>query len=192
LAKKGIGCVIVNYRLSPQVKHPVHINDIAKAFFWIDNNIKNYDGDPNRIYIMGHSAGAQLAALLATNDQYLLDTNTSKTKIKGVIAISGIYDFNILSLKFSGLDYIFPTEKDRAEASPIRHIKHDTPSFLIFYAQNDYTTLDIQAKDMHAALRKAGCVSFLYMIPDKNHITILFDICDCESQASKNVINYVK
>lgn len=190
--KKGIGCVVINYRLSPQVKHPSHIEDVAKAFAWVNNNISRYGGDSERIYVMGHSAGAHLAALLATNDQYLLSHNLCKTRIKGVVVVSGMYNFNSLVLRWAGLNYIFPTEVDRAAASPIRHIKPDSPSFLVLYAQKDLTTFEGQAKNFHETLQKTGCKSSLLMVSNKDHFTILFDICDQQSKSSKTVIGYIK
>jgi acetyl esterase/lipase len=65
-ASRGIGMVIINYRLSPKVQHPAHIQDVAKAFAWTCNNIGHYGGLADQIFCCGHSAGGHLVALLAT------------------------------------------------------------------------------------------------------------------------------
>jgi acetyl esterase/lipase len=95
-ARHGMVGVMVNYRLSPTVKHPEHVKDIARAFAWVRQNIQKHGGDPDRIYLAGHSAGGHLVALLATDPQYLKDPalklqDRDRAAIRGVIAISGVY-----------------------------------------------------------------------------------------------------
>jgi dipeptidyl aminopeptidase/acylaminoacyl peptidase len=103
-----------------------------------------------------------------------------------------VYDFDIVSIKWAGLEHIFTDKKDRESASPIRHISKNTPQFLLFYAENDYFTLDSQAIDMHNCLRTNGVRSVLWQVPKRDHETILFDICDPDSKTSKNIIGFVK
>ena len=91
LASRGIGAVLPNYRLSPGVKHPEHIKDVARAFAWTHKNIGKYGGNPGRLYVAGHSAGAHLVALLATDESYLRAEGLKTADIKGVIAVSGVY-----------------------------------------------------------------------------------------------------
>ncbi len=90
-AKHGIGTVVVNYRLSPGVKHPAHVQDVAKAFAWTHRNIARYGGRPDRLFLCGHSSGGHLAALLATNPKYLEAERLAIGNIRGVIAVSGVY-----------------------------------------------------------------------------------------------------
>src|SRR5438876_3974931 len=71
LAGHGVGVVLPNYRLSPWVKHPAHVKDAARAVAWTRKNVGKYGGDANRLFVGGHSAGGHLAALLATDEQYL-------------------------------------------------------------------------------------------------------------------------
>lgn len=91
LASQGIGAVLPNYRLSPAVKHPEHIKDLARAFAWTKHNIKDYGGDPNQVFLVGHSAGGHLVALLATDEQYLKAHGCHASDIRGVVGISGVY-----------------------------------------------------------------------------------------------------
>jgi acetyl esterase/lipase len=91
LASQGVGVVLPNYRLSPAVKHPEHVKDVARAAAWTRDNVGKYGGDPRRIYLMGHSAGGHLVALLATDESYLKAEGMKATDFKGVVAVSGVY-----------------------------------------------------------------------------------------------------
>ncbi len=91
LASRGIGAVLPNYRLSPAVKHPAHVQDVARALAWTRANIAAYGGRPDQIFLAGHSAGGHLVALLATDESYLKAEGLRTTDIKGVIALSGVY-----------------------------------------------------------------------------------------------------
>ncbi len=91
LARQGIGAVLPNYRLSPGVKHPEHAKDVARAVAWTKNNIAKQGGDPRRLYLVGHSAGGHLVALLATDESYLRAEGCTIDDIKGVVGVSGVY-----------------------------------------------------------------------------------------------------
>ncbi len=96
LAQHGTVAVMVNYRLSPAVRHPEHVKDLARAYAWTRRHIQEYGGDPERIFLSGHSAGGHLAALLATDDTYWKDpqlglTEADRAALRGVIAASGVY-----------------------------------------------------------------------------------------------------
>jgi acetyl esterase/lipase len=91
LASQGIGAVLPNYRLSPGVKHPEHIKDLARAFAWTRNHIAEHGGRTDEIFLMGHSAGGHLVALLAADEKYLKAEGCRGADIKGVIGLSGVY-----------------------------------------------------------------------------------------------------
>lgn len=91
LASQGIGAVLPNYRLSPAVKHPAHVQDVARALAWTRSHIADYGGDRDHIFLAGHSAGGHLVALLTTDEKYLKAEGLSSADVKGVIAISGVY-----------------------------------------------------------------------------------------------------
>jgi acetyl esterase/lipase len=91
LASRGVGVVMPNYRLSPGVKHPEHIKDVARAVAWTNANIAKHGGDPAKLIVMGHSAGGHLVSLLATDEQYLKAERLSAADLRGVIAVSGVY-----------------------------------------------------------------------------------------------------
>lgn len=91
LAGRGIGVVLPNYRLSPQVKHPEHVKDVARAVAWVHHHIAEHGGNPERIFLIGHSAGGHLVSLLATDERYLKAEGVNADIIRGVVGVSGVY-----------------------------------------------------------------------------------------------------
>jgi acetyl esterase/lipase len=88
-ADKGFVFTSTNYRLLPEVVLSDIVRDVAKSVRWVHDNIAKHGGDPNRIFLMGWSAGAQLAALLCTDDRYLKAEGLSLTMVKGCVAVDG-------------------------------------------------------------------------------------------------------
>ncbi len=91
LARQGVGVAAVSYRLSPEVKHPAQVQDAARAVAWVSKNIGKHGGQADQLFIGGHSAGALLAALLASDEQYLKAEGLSLKEVRGVVALSGGY-----------------------------------------------------------------------------------------------------
>ncbi|HZU34741.1 MAG TPA: alpha/beta hydrolase [Gemmataceae bacterium] len=134
-ARHGIGVVMTNYRLSPQVHFPVHEEDVARAFAWTVQNIGKYHGRADQIFALGHSAGGQIVALLGTDESYLKARGLSFRNLKGVICCSGVYE---IPADNSFFDKSFTTDpKLRRRASPLDCIKEGDPPFLLFCADHD-------------------------------------------------------
>jgi acetyl esterase/lipase len=91
LASRGVAAALPNYRLSPWVKHPEHVKDVARAVRWTRDHIAERGGDHGQLYLLGHSAGGHLVSLLATDEQYLCGEGMSVRDVKGVVTVSGVY-----------------------------------------------------------------------------------------------------
>ena len=102
-AGRGLGVVMPSYRLSPAVKHPEHVKDVARAFAWTVRHIGEYGGDDRNLFLLGHSAGGHLVALLATDPSYLRAEGLSPAGIRGVIAVSGVYRIPVLNFRLPGV-----------------------------------------------------------------------------------------
>jgi len=166
LARAGIGVAIPSYRLMPQNPHPAQIEDVAAAFAWVAQNISQHGGDPSRIYLAGHSAGAHLAALLALDEKYLGKFGLPRTSIHGVIAMSGIYSVDKLDT------FLVASDKgDKHDASPVAHAHSGAPPFLISYCQWDYFGLPKQARDFTLTLKKNFVATEILYVPGENHIS---------------------
>lgn len=188
LARQGIGVAAISYRLSPAVKHPEHIRDVAAAFAWVHKNIKKYGGDPQNLFISGHSAGGHLAALLATNDDYLEACGLSRKDIRGAIPISGVYE-----IKPGGKTDIFPEgAEQRKEASPLSHVDEECPPFLILYAEKDGTGFDRMAQRLCAALKQAKVAATCREIADRNHGSIVSSIDSPDDPTAQAIIAFIR
>ena len=190
LANDGIGCVICNYRLSPAVKHPGHIEDVAKAFAWTAENIAKYGGAKDKLFLCGHSAGGHLVSLLVTDPQYLKAEKHTAAEIKGVAALSGVYQIVHTEAVFQG-----PFGKDEkvcTAASPLTHVAGKHPPFLIAYADNDFPHLDEMADNMTAALKKANSPVELIKCKDRNHITIIVQFVNDTDPLNKSFRDFVQ
>ena len=136
-AENGIVMVGVNYRLSPDFKHPAHVQDVANAIYWVNKNIRKFGGNPNQISLLGHSAGAHLAALVATNPIYLESYSLSPKNIVNVFPIdTASFDLTQPNSRMVGrmVDSAFGKDIDiLRDASPNWNIAADRtyPAFII-------------------------------------------------------------
>lgn len=188
-AQHGVGTVVTNYRLSPKVQHPCHVEDVARAFAWTCRNISKYGGDPERIFVCGHSAGGHLAALLATDPTYLEKEKCSLRQIRGVIPMSGV--FNLPPGRLFESVFTADAEK-RAKAMPLNHVKGDHPPFLIIYAERDYPTCDRTSKEFCNALKRCQCQAELVEIKDRDHLTIIAAATNAEDPAAKAILRFIE
>ncbi len=191
LAKQGVGVVVTNYRLSPGVKHPEHIKDVARAFAWTYKNIEKYGGRPDQIFVGGHSAGGHLSALLVVDDTYLKAEGLSPAKIKGVIPISGVYDLS--GIPDGMMQVIFGKDEEvRKKASPMVHVKGDLPPFLILYADKDLPGCDKdQAEKFAKALNDKGTKATTLEIKDSNHYLIILNTAAGKGEAPKAILDFI-
>lgn len=175
---KGFILVCPNYRLSPAVQHPVHANDVAEAVRYVYDHAPKWKGDPSRIYLSGHSAGAHLAALVAIDGTYLEKVGLSTRAIRGVVAIDGGgYDIPALHDRPRGLSEVhrmaFSDSIDKQkQASPITHVAPGkyTPPFLFLQASG--LVMREHAKRLSDKLRGASVHTVYAAFDEKTHRTI--------------------
>lgn len=128
LKNKGIAIVAVNYRLSPKAKNPSYIEDAAESVAWVFNNIASYGGNPQDIYVSGHSAGGYLALMVGMDKSYLNKYNIDANRIKGLIPISGQTNTHYTLKKERGLPFEIPYIDNYA---PLAHARKDIPPTLL-------------------------------------------------------------
>jgi len=136
LAAQGLVVVIPDYRLHPAVEFPAFMNDAAEAVTWTRANAAQFGGDPDRLFLMGHSAGAQIATLLSMDPEYLLSVSASPAEhsICGVIGLAGPYDF--LPLR-GDLQAVFGPEANWPKSQPINYVSADAPPMLLLTGTSD-------------------------------------------------------
>ena len=194
VAAQEVGVAVINYRLSPEVMHPEHARDVARAVAWLYRNSAKYGWSPRRIYLVGHSAGAHLASLVAVEPTYLKELGLTPNIIKGVVAISGVYDLTLGGVTAKMIyEPIFGSDPQvLTEASPALDVTRKSPPFLVLYAQNDLPSLDVQARRFTTALKQAGVPVRTAMIPDRDHISIITGLAREGDPARKMVMDFVK
>jgi len=196
----GFIFVSINYRLSPEVTHPAHAQDCGAAIAWVSKNIAEHGGDPKRIYIMGHSAGAHLAALVSTDETYLKEAGASLSAIRGAIVLDG-GGYDIPKMVNSG-ELFAQGRYERAfgeslstwqNASPVKHVAKgkSIPPFLIVHAGKRVAS-ELQAIGLRAALEAAEVKVTQYNDPGKNHLTINSDIGAQNDATSKIILDFLE
>ena len=198
--QEGFVFVSVNYRLSPAVQHPVHVQDVAKAVAWVHSHVQTYGGDPEQVFIMGHSSGAQLAALVATDERYLKAAGGSLHMLCGAIGLDGGgYDIpRIVASGEPGAEdrYAIAFGKDSTalrDASAISHVEKGKgiPSFLLIHAGQRAASRQ-QAEAMAARLREANVRAEVFHAPDKTHESLNKDLGLPADEPTKRVLDFLK
>ncbi len=188
----------INYRLLPSGAHPVNVQDVARALAWIHRQIARYGGSPDRIFVIGHSAGAQLSALLATDERYLAAEGEKLAILKGVVLLdSNAYDIPRLMphLADDGNVYVTAFGKQQSplwqDASPVTHVAagKGIPPFLVVHANNDPSRAE-QAESMARALRAAGIRADLLDIPERDHGSLCDQIGTTGDRATAVILDF--
>lgn len=188
-AKEGVCFVAPSYRLAPKNPHPAQIEDVAAAFAWTVKNVARYGGNPKRIYVAGHSAGGHLVGLLSLDPRWLKVHGLTPSVMRGVIAMSGVYDLLI----GDAADNVFGRDPaGRRDASPMTFVRKPVPPFLVTYCQWDYMMLPGQAIQFHAALRQAGAKAELLYVPGENHISEVISMTHDRDRSVEAILGFVK
>ena len=138
LLKKGIIVVTVNYRMHPKVKHPEYIEDAAAAVAWTFNNIADFNGDPKKIFVTGHSAGGYLASMVGFDKHYLNKHGINADDIAGLIPFSGHTITHFTVRKEMGIE---GTQPIIDEYAPLFHVRNDAPPTLLITGNRELELL---------------------------------------------------
>ncbi|MDC7807651.1 alpha/beta hydrolase [Luteimonas sp BLCC-B24] len=165
LAENGVVAIVADYRTWPTAGFPAFMEDAARAVRWTLDHATEHGGDPQRIHVAGHSAGAQIAALIGTDARYLAAVDARPQQLAGVIGLSGPYDF-VISGK---LEEIFGPRSQWPEAMAVRFVDGDEPPFLLIHGDRDRTVDVGNSRKLEFALRRAGVETRLLVLPGGNH-----------------------
>jgi arylformamidase len=168
VTRSGAIAVIVDYSLMPAVRMNVLIDQVRRAKQWVTNNIEPYGGDPHRLTISGHSAGAHLAT-------FLFHHPAATPQVKAALLLGGIYDLNPLLTSFLAAE-IGITDEEAASFSPLKH-KHD-PSCVVTVAVGAQETSPFheQAGKFAALLERQNVSVSLQSIQEANHMSSVRDL----------------
>lgn len=204
---KGFVFVAMNYRLLPNVDMGTIVRDVAQAVGWVHAHAKDHGGDPNRLLIMGHSAGAQLAALLCTDDRYLTGVGVPLTVVKGCVPVDGdtfdvpaIIETAETRRRVHGLPQAKFGHREKFGNDPAKHkdfsaVTHvasgkSIPPFLILHVA-DHPDTTAQAQRLGNALKSANVSATLVGARDTTHSKINENLGRPDDPTTKALFEFV-
>ncbi|QZD86980.1 alpha/beta hydrolase [Qipengyuania psychrotolerans] len=167
MAAQGYVVVLGGYRLNEAGRYPAMLQDTAATVAWVHENIAGHGGDPGRIVLSGHSAGAYNAVQVALEDRWLEEAGAPSGAVRGVVGLSGPYDF-----------YPFDTDRSRAafgsvgagaESQPVAHTSADAPPMLLVHGEADTVVKIRNSQALAAQLQEAGASVETLYLPGKTH-----------------------
>jgi len=200
-AARGIGVAVINYRLQPTVSWREQVEDVAAATVWIHAHIAEYGGSPNRIFLGGHSAGAQLACHVALDPGPLAVYGLSPSIVDGVISVSGagldLVDQKTYELGAKRAYYADrfgnkgPREIWQQEASPVTYVTSNAPPFLILYAAGESKALQRQSQRLSEVLEREQVPYRLVVVPGQSHARMVLTLSRPDRTSADAILDFI-
>ena len=171
LAAKGYFVVIPDYRLYPDVVFPEFVNDGAMATAYILERVREITGHDADVFLMGHSAGAHIAMLVAMDDRYLARNGHLTDRLAGIIGLAGPYDF--LPIESARLQKIFPTSQAQRASQPIHFVDSNDPPVFLGHGDQDRRVWLKNSVNMAATIKQQGNAVTFKVYPGLSHTGIM-------------------
>jgi acetyl esterase/lipase len=172
LASRGIVTIIPDYRVYPEVRYPAFLRDNALAVAFAKRHAADWGGAPDRLFLIGHSAGAYNAAMLALDRRWLGEVGLDSSRdLAGVVGLAGPYDF--LPLRDATLKIIFGPENQRPDTQPINHVEGHAAAMLLLAGDRDGTVDPGNSTRLAAAIRARGGTVSARLYPRQGHVSLL-------------------
>jgi acetyl esterase/lipase len=167
LASRGFLAVIPDYRLYPRALYPAFLQDGALAVRWVTEHAAQFGGDPRRIVLIGHSAGAYNAVMIGMDTRYLAAVGVDPGRIKAVAGLSGPYDF--LPLHDDIASRVFGKARNLPATQPLAYVGREGPPAFLATGDDDTEVAPRNTTSLAAALRKAGAIVEEHHYPGLGH-----------------------
>ena len=172
LARHGVVVAIPDYRKYPQVRMAGFMSDASHAVAWVHAHAADYGGDPRRLFLMGHSAGAHIAALLATDGHWLESVGLRPDRLAGFIGLAGPYDFLPLTEPaYVGMFGASPQAQARSQ--PVNFVDGDEPPMLLLQGMTDRYVAPKNARALASRMRAHGEPVEVHLYPGMGHVRLL-------------------
>lgn len=172
LAPEGFVVVLAGYRLGEEGRYPAMVEDTADAIAWTRSNIAKYGGDPDRLYLSGHSAGAYNVVQVALDRRWLDARGVPDDSIDGVIGFSGPYDF--FPFDKASSKAAFETVGATRDSQPVAHVRADAPPMLLVQGEADTVVRPRNTRALAAGLEQVGAGVETALYPGWAHNDPLF------------------
>ena len=171
-AARGIVTVVPDYRVYPEVRFPDFLSDAARAVRWAKDHAAELGADPDRVVLVGHSAGAHIAAMLAMDQHWLNEVGLDPRRdVAGLAGIAGPYDF--LPLQSDTLKIIFGPPEQLARTQPINFVTGGEPPTLLITGGFDYSVDPRNSARLAAKLESTGGKVTAINYPGIGHALVL-------------------
>lgn len=173
LASEGFVAVLPNYRLYTEHRFPDFVEDAARAVGWVQDHVEEYGGDPGRVALMGHSAGAHLALLLHMDESWLAAEGVDAHALAGTVGLAGAYDFLPPEPQDGDLADMFGPPERFPAALPVNFVDGDEAPVLLAYGLRDTTVYPHNIDNLAAQIALAGGRYEVVLYPRLDHGRIL-------------------
>ena len=172
LASSGIVAMVADYRLSPAFRYPAFVQDSARAVAWALQHAADYDADPAKVFVMGHSAGAYNAAMVALDSRWLAAEGLKPTRLAGWIGLAGPYDFLPIVEPLSRVAFNWPDTP--ADSQPLMHASAASPrALLLAPAQDRAVNPQRNTVALAQRLKASGVAVQSELFDGVSHVTLL-------------------
>lgn len=189
--KAGVITAVASYRLTGSGAHyPDQPDDVKSTVKWLFENIKQYGGNPEAIYVGGHSAGAILSADIGVDRAWLVEMGMPKEIIKGIIPVSGPYDVRARGERPGEVYTYAPTPELREQASPILHVTDPVPAALVAVGSEEgYQESSVAFTE---ALKEAGVGARYLLLEGEDHADTALSLANGESELFKQALGMIQ
>lgn len=174
MAAYGIACAVVGYRLYPKVRYPLFVEDVAHALSWLRRDGLRYGFADAPFYLMGHSAGAHIASMVALDERYRDLAHLHPDSVAGIIGLSGVYRFRPETSPVYA-DIFSMAEGDYEIVKPINYVGENKVPILMLHGDQDRVIGICNAQQMLQAARAAGHHAQLHTQKGYGHVRPIFD-----------------
>jgi acetyl esterase/lipase len=171
LARRGAVVMVPNYRLYPAVRFPAFLQDNAAAVAWAMDHATEYGANPHHTFVVGHSAGAYNAAMLALDPLWLADAGIDRSALAGVVGLAGPYDF--LPITDPDIIPVFAPAQDGPASQPINYVDGHNPPMLLLAGDDDTTVKPRNTTALAARIEAAGGPVTEKLYPGLGHLGIV-------------------
>ncbi|NOT30387.1 MAG: alpha/beta hydrolase [Planctomycetes bacterium] len=199
LRARGYGCALLSHRVSPPDAWPAMIEDEARAFAWVHEHVAEHGGDPKRLFLMGHSSGAQLALLLASDARQLAPYHLSPKDVAGVVGLSTPLDlvprggtgFGDALMGGKGAGVFGRDVETMRAASPLTYLSKDLPPLLLVVGENDFPMLAGDAESFADKANALGREVAVVLAEGKDHMGVVQSLLEERDPTARAVFEFL-